>query len=145
MTIICVTRIRGLWGVHPRIKDTMAKLNITKVNHCKLIPDNAYYKGMLKVCKDYVMYGELSEKMAKKLLLKRARLPGGKKAEFKDGELDKFLKELSEGKAKLKDLNIKPLLRLSPPKGGYKSTKKSYPVGDLGKRPTMDIIINKMI
>jgi len=53
------------------------------------------------------------------------------------GELDKELEKKFAGAG---------VVRLSPPKGGFKSLKKSYPKGDLGYRgPAINDLIKKMM
>ena len=143
---LAVIRIRGMWGIKPKIKTTMEKLNLTRVNHCVIINDAPTYIGMLKICKDYVAYGPISNKMIEKLITKRARKAGNKKLEKEENEkVPDFVERFVQEKADIKNLGIKPVFRLKPPKKGYKSIKKAYPRGALGKWPSMDILINKMI
>ena len=43
-----VIRARSDRGVTKKIKDTMMMLNLTRVNHATLVPENVTYLGMLK-------------------------------------------------------------------------------------------------
>ena len=43
-----VVRVRSDVGVERSIKETLHMLNLTKVNHAVIIPDNPQYKGMLQ-------------------------------------------------------------------------------------------------
>ena len=67
MTFI-VVRARSNVGVERTIKDTMLHLNLTKVNHAVIIPDNAQYRGMLQKAKDYITWGEATEELVIKKL-----------------------------------------------------------------------------
>ena len=141
-TKIPVVRVRGIWGVKPKIKTTLEKLRLNKINHCVIIDDKPEYIGMLKICKDYVAYGTISEKMITKIVSKRARKIGNKK--LNDDEVKEVVKAIINGD-KLDKIKIKPVFRLRPPRKGYKSTKHAYPRGALGKWPSIDGLISRMI
>ncbi|MCD6227590.1 50S ribosomal protein L30 [Candidatus Micrarchaeota archaeon] len=145
--IIGVVRVRGMWGIKPKIRKTLQRLNLTRVNHATLIPDTSYYMGMLKVCKDYVAFGKVSKDVAKKLLIKKGEITRNKKLKddnTKMKDIDNFLSLLDKGETSLKRFGIKPVMRLKPPKHGYKSVKRAYPYGALGKWPSLDNLIERM-
>ena len=71
-----VVRARSNVGVERTIKDTMLHLNLTKVNHAVIIPDNAQYRGMLQKAKDYITWGEATEELVEKMLSGRGRMVG---------------------------------------------------------------------
>lgn len=145
MEKIAVVRVRGLWGVKPKIRTTLEKLNLTRVNHCVVVDDNPYYRGMLNVVKDYVAYGPISPVMMERLIKKRGEFSRKRKVELSDEDIKQFVKEFFEGKKTLKDLGIKPVFRLNPPRKGYRSIKRPYPYGALGKWPTLDELLMKMV
>lgn len=137
--LYAVVRLRGQVDVNRKIKDTLAMLRLHRKNHCVVIPANNSYKGMLQIVKDYVAYGEIDAETLALILRKRGRLVGNKKltdeyVKEKTGynSIDEFAKAVVEGKANLKDLDIKPVFRLHPPRGGLKSIKWQYKRGDLG-------------
>ncbi|MCC7570388.1 uL30 family ribosomal protein [Candidatus Micrarchaeota archaeon] len=145
--IIGIVRVRGMWGVKPKIRETLKKLNLTRVNYITLVPDNPYYIGMLKICKDYVAFGPMNKETIKRMLLKRGEITRNKKIKDdkeKVQQLDSFLDELSEGKTSMKKFGMKQIVRLKPPKHGYKSVKKAYPYGALGKWPNLDSLVERM-
>ena len=43
-----VVRVRSNVGVERSIRETMDYLNLTKVNHAVIIPENDQYRGMLQ-------------------------------------------------------------------------------------------------
>ncbi|RLI74835.1 50S ribosomal protein L30 [Archaeoglobales archaeon] len=137
--LYAVVRLRGQVDVNRKIKDTLAMLRLHRKNHCVVIPANNSYKGMLQIVKDYVAYGEIDAETLALILKKRGRLVGNKKltdeyVKEKMGynSIEEFAKAVVEGKANLKDLDIKPVFRLHPPRGGLKSIKWQYNRGDLG-------------
>ena len=68
-----VIRARSDRGVTKKIKDTMMMLNLTRVNHATLVPENVTYLGMLKKSKDYVTWGEVDAETIETLLKERGR------------------------------------------------------------------------
>lgn len=129
--MFAVILLRGMVGINYRIKDTLSMLRITKANHCTLIPNTPSYDGMLKMCKDFITWGEIDEPTLKALLAKRGRKKGDKRLTKK--EADSIAKEIIAGKP-IKEIKIKPVFRLSPPSHGFKDLKLPYPNGDLGYR-----------
>jgi len=135
--MIAVIRVRGTVNVNPKIKTTMENLRLFKPNHLVLISEDNVSKKMAEKAKDYVTFGEVSEETLAKLLAKRARLEGNKKVtldylkEKKVSGFEGLAKSLIEGKIKLKELGIVPVLRLHPPRKGHKRAgiKKSFVVG----------------
>ncbi len=138
MSYLVAIRVRGRTGIKPDLKYTLDLLNLTRINHCAVYKNDDKNKGMLLKVKDYVAYGEISEENFAKMVIKRGRLIGDKRinSEFitsiKEKDMDSFIKNLFTGKTTLTGLGIKKVFRLHPPKGGYKSTKHSYPRGSLG-------------
>ena len=76
--VYAVIRIRGTVNVKPDIKKTLHLLNLTRVNHCVLIDESKFSKGMLQVVKDYVTWGEVEKDVVTRLLKQRGRLTGDK-------------------------------------------------------------------
>jgi len=101
-------------------------------------------QGMLAVVKDYVAFGLITEDTVLRLLLKRGE-KGSKSLKdlVKEAELKSAAKEIFAGKKVREYAN--PVFRLHPPRKGYKNLKRTYPVGDLGKRDDMDILLKKMM
>jgi large subunit ribosomal protein L30 len=138
MSYLVAIRVRGRTGIKPDLKYTLNLLNLTRINHCAVYKNDEKNKGMLLKVKDYVAYGEISEEVFSKMVSKRGRLKGDKRVDtefvssVKEKDMDSLVKNLFSGKTTLTGLGIKKVFRLHPPKGGYKSTKHSYPRGSLG-------------
>ncbi len=141
---IAIVRVRGVRKVAPRTRKTLELLRLNRPNHCVLVEDTPQNKGMLNVVKDYVAYGPVDEETIFRLLLKR----GMKGADLLrklsgEGDIKKAAKEISAGKRTADYAD--PVFRLAPPSRGYKDIKRSYPLGDLGKRAEMDSLLRRMI
>jgi len=146
-------RVRGSVNITPGIKKTLQLLKLDRVNHLVLVKQEQ--KKMLSKVQSYTTFGEIDEETLTSLLQKRARLAGNKKVEesfLKEKKLkgfDDLAKSVLEGKTKLKDLGIKPVFRLRPPKKGYEraGVKKGYSVGGaLGYRASdVNLLIRRMI
>lgn len=129
-----VIRIRGTVNVKGEIEDTMKMLNLTRVNHCVILPEDDSVKGMLIKAKDYITWGEVSEENLARLIKFKGRLMGDKPIDdnyvMENSDFTSILsmaKEISTNEFKFKDLkNVKPMFRLNPPRKGYEGIKRSY-------------------
>jgi len=150
-----VVRIRGHVNVHPKIKKTLLLLNLTRANHCVVVPENKAMKGMLQVAKDYVTWGEATDETIAKLLKKRGKLPGDHPLTEKELQqvssyksFNDLAKDLSKDKISLSEIpEIKPVFRLHPPVKGFEGVKRSFTKnGALGYRADkINAIIDRML
>ena len=153
--VYAVVRVRGNINVRRTIRDTLNMLRLNKVNHCVIIPESEEYKGMLTKVKDYVTWGEVDQDALNNLLISRGKLQGDLpitdkyvKSNSKFKSITGFSTEIIEGKAKFTDLkDIKPVIRLHPPKKGYEGIKRPYNLGGtLGYRGNdINELIRRMI
>ncbi len=154
--LIAVVRVRGTVNVTKEVATTLSKLRLLRVNSSTLIRLTPSVEGMLKKAKDHLMWGRIDKGTLRLLLLKRGRLPGGMR--LSDENLSRFtryksLDELVEAvwasESPSRVLKpIKPVFRLSPPKGGFrrsvkKPVKKGGVLGDWGDR--ISTILKRMI
>jgi len=150
--MFAAVRVRGNVHLNPDIKKTLESLCLTRTNHLVLVPEKQL--PMLKKAEAYVTYGEIEEKILVKVLKKRARLSGDKRIDekwFKEkkiGSVEELAKNIISGKIVPKQLGIKPVFRLKPPRKGFerKGIKKSYSSGGaLGYRASdINELINRM-
>ncbi len=136
MKYYAVVRLRGQHDIHRKIRDTLKMLRLHKKYHCVLVPENDSYLGMLQKVKDYVAYGEINAEMLAELIRNRGRLAGNRRVsdeyvKEKTGyeSIEEFAKAVLDGKAKLADLEIKPVFRLHPPRGGLRNIKWHFKAG----------------
>ena len=130
-------RIRGETGIRPQAAKTAYLMRLHRVNHMVLIEDNEINRGMLKVAKDYVTWGEVEDSTIEMVLKYRSQLKGHEyldEEELKETTGYKSYKDLAEalqqGKLKYKDIrDIVPVVRLNPPKGGYEAIRKPFNQG----------------
>lgn len=149
---LAVIKVRGNVKVKGDIVDTMKLMNLTRINHCVLIEDTSENKGMIQKAKDYITWGVIDETTLTRLIEKRGKFSGDAKVTEKELEkqklpkINEIAKQVLEGK-NFKEFKIKRVFRLSPPKKGYRSTKKPFVTGGaLGNRnEKINEIILKMI
>jgi len=132
-----VVQVRGVVNANREIKDTLKMLRLHHVNHCVLVPDTPAYLGMIRKVKDYVAYGEVDADALGIVLNTRGRLTANQKltdeyvkenTNFAD--INAFAKALCAGAAQVSDIpGLKPVLRLHPPRKGYKSIKRTFQQG----------------
>ncbi len=135
-----VVKMRGIVKSKPDVYRTLQLLNIERTNHCSLIDENTHYKGMLQKVKDYVAWGNINAETLSLLLHSRGLLEGRKKltdtyikANTDFDSIDSLSKAIIDGKASLRSIpQLKPVLRLHPPRKGHKGIKKPFPDGVLG-------------
>ena len=152
-----VVRVRSNVNVERSIRETMDYLNLTKVNHAVIIPENDQYRGMLQKAKDYITWGEASEATVEKMLSERGRMTGDSRltddvvkdnTDFKN--ISEFAKSVTSGDSTVKDVpGLKRVFRLHPPRGpkGWGGIKRSFVVGGaLGARgEAINNLVERMI
>lgn len=143
---LLVVRLRSSVNVRHDIRLTLESLNLTRVNHATIVPDSAVFRGMLQKVKDYVAFGAVDADAALELLAKRGRLAGDRPItddhlaqHSGHASLKEYATALAEGRARLGDVaDIKPIMRLAPPRKGHEGIKHSFrsggALGDRGER-----------
>lgn len=152
-----VVRVRSNVNVERSIRETMDYLNLTKVNHAVIIPENDQYRGMLQKAKDYITWGEATENTVEKMLSERGRMTGDApltddvvkdNTDFKN--ISEFAKAITSGDSTVKAVpGLKRVFRLHPPRGpkGWGGIKRSFVVGGaLGARgEEINNLVDRMI
>ncbi len=148
--VYAVVKMRGVVKTKPDVRRTLELLNLDRTNHCVIIEDNEHFRGMLQKVKDYVAWGEINTETLTILLYKRGMLTGRRKltddylkqnSEFED--IKSLAHAIVDGRVNLKSIpNLRPVLRLHPPRKGHKGIKKPFPEGVLGFHRTM---INELL
>ncbi|KUG20403.1 MAG: 50S ribosomal protein L30 [Methanomicrobiaceae archaeon] len=132
-----VVQVRGVVKTGREIRDTLKMLRLHHVNHCVLIPDTPAYLGMIRKVKDFVAYGEVDAEMLATILRTRGRLKGNQKLtdeyvreHTRFAGIDEYAKALCNNEADIHDIpDMKPVMRLHPPRKGYKTTKRTFQQG----------------
>ena len=154
---IIVVRARSNVGVERSIRETMSYLNLTKVNHAVIIPENDQYLGMLRKAKDYITWGNADLATVENMLSERGRMTGdapltdaivSEATDYKT--IGDFAKAIVDNEATVKDVpGLKRVFRLHPPRGskGWGGIKRSYVVGGaLGSRgDDIKALVERMI
>lgn len=144
MALLLIIRLRGDPDIPPNVRHTLRLLRLHKRYHAVIHPNSESIKGMLRVVKDWVTWGEIDKDVLKELILRRGRLVGNRritsdtlKNVFGVSSIDELVNLLISGKVLWhKVREVKPVFRLHPPKGGFKgSIKKPFKSsGELGYR-----------
>jgi large subunit ribosomal protein L30 len=129
-----VVQVRGVVNTRQDIKDTLKMLRLHHINHCVLVADTPENLGMIRKVKDYVAYGEVDAMTIETLLRTRGRVVGDTvltdeyiKSNSTYSGITELAKALAGGELKLRDIpGVKPVLRLHPPRKGYKTTKRPF-------------------
>ena len=152
-----VVRARSDVKVERSIRETMGMLNLTRVNHAVIIPENAKNKGMLQKAKDYITWGPAEAGLVEKMITERGRLVGdakitdaGVKEGTEYGSIKEFAAAIASGDATVKDMpDMKRVFRLHPPRGpkGFGGLKRSFVIGGgLGSRgEEISTLVERMI
>ncbi len=142
---IAVVRVRGIRKIKPKIRKTLELLRLNRPNHCVVVEGSKQNMGMLGVVKDYVTFGEIDEETLFRLLFKRGRKGPKKLSGLAEKEkIKESAREVFEGKKKISEI-ADPVFMLRPPRKGYKNTKSQYPLGDLGRRENMALLLRRMM
>lgn len=133
MTYVAI-RVRGIPDVNKHIEATMELMNLNRVNHAVVLPENDSVKGMLQKAKDYITWGEIDQETLAKLIRARGKAAGDvavtddylkEKSEF--ATVEDLAKAIIENDYKMQDVEgVKPVFRLHPPVKGYEGNKRSY-------------------
>lgn len=137
-----VIRVRGTTGVIGNIASTLQMLRLNRINHAVLVEESPSFKGMLQKGKDYITWGEIDTETLVELIEKRGKLVGGAAiteeylAENTDySSFEELANALINSEIKAKDINMKPVFRLHPPRKGYEGIRHSVNEGgSLGYR-----------
>ena len=152
-----VVRARSNVKVEHSIRETMDMLNLTRVNHAVIIPENAQYKGMLQKAKDYITWGDATAEMVESMLRERGRLIGDKPltddvvaSESEHKNIATLAKAIASDDVSVKAVTgLKRVFRLHPPRGpkGWGGIKRSFKIGGaLGPRgDAISSLVERMI
>ncbi len=150
-----LVRVRGHPGVNKDIEDTLSMLNLTRANHCVVVPETKTVRGMINKVNNYITWGEMNEETLARLIKFRGKLKGDKPVDdsyvAENSEYSSIIslaKGIAGGEVKYSQVkDVKPLFRLSPPNKGYEGIKRSYREGGaLGYRgEDINELIERMI
>lgn len=155
MPAVAVVRVRGHARITRKAVETMEMLRLNRVNHCVILPKNETTRGMLQTVKDYVTWGDVTHETIARLLFHRGEVAGGArltdayvKENSSHASILSLAKAIENGEARLADVKgLKPVIRLHPPKHGYRGAKTPFADGGaLGYRGTeIDKLVDRML
>jgi len=148
-----IVRVRGTIHARHDVVDTLRLLHLTRANHATVVPERPEFRGMITRIQGYVTWGEADPKTVGLLLEHRGVTDSGGAITPEAVPAIGGAKDLKELAARItKDglqpvEGIRPLFRLTPPKGGWRSTKKPFARGGaLGYRgPKINELVQRMV
>ncbi len=133
---LAVIRLRGRTGIRTDVEDTLAHLNLKRINHCVIVDESLVILGMLRKAKDHITWGQIDAETLGLLVEKR-----GEAVENNDADARKT--------AGFDGKRYKPYFRLSPARGGLgrrgikAAFAKSGALGNRGEK--INDLIKKML
>jgi len=150
-----VVQLRGEVDMRASVRDTLAMLNLHRVNHATFVPETDTYRGMIAKVNDYVAHGEPSLETVETIIERRGEpLEGeadvddawvGDHTDY-DGVAD-LARAVYNDEVKLRDAGLSPALRLHPPRSGHRGIKQPQSQGgQLGTQTTeqVDDLLRRM-
>lgn len=119
--MILVIRISGMVEIPQSVQETLYRMRLRQKYAAILMHDGPETRKLLEKVRNFVAYGEISEKTLEQLLTVRGERIDGKKV-----DAPKIVAELP--KKGLEELGMKPFFRLHPPRRGIDS-KKHFGLG----------------
>ncbi|WP_436900969.1 50S ribosomal protein L30 [Halovenus halobia] len=132
-----LVQLRGEVNVNQDTRDTLDMLNLGRVNHATLVPEEPAYEGMIAKVNDYVAHGQPSQETVE-LLIERRGEPESGDADIDDewvsehtefDDISDLAAALVEEETTLQDAGLSPTLRLHPPRGGHDGVKNPISTG----------------
>lgn len=115
--MIAAIKVRGEIDAGRKVSKTFETLSLEKKHQLVLVEDNDSMRGMLNKVKDYIAYGDIS---------------------------DETLEALEEETGR--DLEAGDTVSLTPPSGGFRSTKENFEAGgSLGDHKNLDELVKNMM
>jgi large subunit ribosomal protein L30 len=143
-----LVQLRGEVNINQDTLDTLQMLNLGRVNHATLVPEEPSYEGMVTKVNDYVAHGTPSQETVE-LLIERRGEPAEGDADIDDEWVEEntwfnTVEELAEAllaeETTLQEAGLSPTLRLHPPRGGHEGIKQPVTTaGQLGIHETDEI------
>jgi large subunit ribosomal protein L30 len=143
-----VVQLRGEVNMQQSVRDTLGMLNLHRVNHCTLVPEQDSTRGMIAKVNDFVAFGEPSTETVAALVETRAEPLEGSDdvddewvaANTDYDSIEDLANALVDEETTLREQGLSPVLRLHPPRGGHKGIKHPRNEGgQLGKHSTEEI------
>jgi large subunit ribosomal protein L30 len=150
-----VVQVRGEVNINGDIRDTLDMLNLGRVNHATLVPEEPSYEGMVTKVHDYVAHGTPSQETVELLLERRANPDEGEAtiddewvaAETDYADVSGLAAALLDEETTLQEVGLSPTLRLHPPRGGHKGIKQPVATGGqvgVHETPAIDSLLEAM-
>ncbi len=154
MALLLVVNLHGKIDSPEPVRKALTELKVERRFSASLVPGDGPTLGMLRLCKDYLAWGPVDSALLSDLLKKRGmvsesrRLDAGALKGLGFKKYEEMAEKLLKGGARLSSLEgIRPFFRLSPPRGGFKSSsrRQASERGILGNNPKLPDLVRRMI
>ena len=141
--MIGIVLIRGTIGTRPDVRETLKRLNLTRKNSVVFVEDVPHVRGMIRVVKDYVTYGTVTDETVKAVLEARGETPA-----VRTPRVPGRTGTTNVRSGTVLGTEVRLPIRLSPPRKGFERKGIKQPFshgGALGERTNMDELLTRMI
>jgi len=154
MTLLLVLNVHGRINSSAPVRKALAELKVERKFTASVVPDDDATKGMLRLCKEYLAWSELDKELLTELLKKRGMASETRKldkealASIGYKKHEELATKMIKDEVRLSSVSgIRPFFRLSPPRGGFKSSlrRQATDKGTLGLNPKLGDIVRRMV
>ncbi|HXW36870.1 MAG TPA: uL30 family ribosomal protein [Nitrososphaerales archaeon] len=154
MALLLVVNLRGKINSSQGVRRALSEMRVERKFTATVVTDEPSTLGMLKSCKDFIAWTPIDGELLSSLLEKRGMLTESKRLDGpalsklgfgKHSEVAEMM--IKEQKRLASVRGIRPFFRLSPPRGGFKSSlrRQATERGTLGANPGLTDIVRRMI
>lgn len=154
MGLLLVVNLHGSINSPGPVRKALNELKVARRFSASVVADETPTVGMLQLCKDYIAWAPVEEKLLAELLKKRGMVSAAKNLNeaslkrlgYKNHE--DMAAKMVKGEVRLSSVDgVLPFFRLAPPKGGFKrSLRRQFTErGTLGSNPGLEEIVRRMI
>ncbi|MDE1857777.1 MAG: hypothetical protein KGI26_01745 [Thaumarchaeota archaeon] len=153
MALILIVNLHGSINSSAPVRKSLNELWVAKKFSASVVSDDAPTLGMLRLCKDYIAWSPIDEKLLADLLTKRGMVSTTRpldaaalKALGIKSHKDLAAKMVKDQSRLSAVAGVLPYFRLAPPKGGFRrSMRRQFTEkGLLGSNPKLEEIVRRM-
>ena len=153
MGLILVLNLHGSINSSAPVRKALNELWVAKKFSASVVSDDAPTVGMLRLCKDYIAWSPIEERLLTDLLSKKGRVSTAKPLDAGALKALGFKSHADLAAKMVKDQSrlsavggVLPYFRLAPPKGGFRrSLRRQFTEkGLLGSNPKLEEIVRRM-
>jgi large subunit ribosomal protein L30 len=154
MGLLLVVNLHGAINSNAPVRKALNELWVAKKFSASVVTDDPPTVGMLRLCKDFVAWCPLDEKLLTDLLKKRGMVSSARTLDQSSlkgmgyNNHEDLATKMVKDQVRLSAVSgVLPYFRLAPPRGGFKMSlrRQSTERGLLGNNPRLEGIVRRMI